>query len=122
MKNDYQAKLCQETNYQSEYLEGSETEEKQYGHHDKYLFPYTAEEDHAHTTTTATYLPPSRVISPGLVTNDVNNPGDFGIRSTQGSRMGSHMGSTMGSLCGGSIRGSPSPMVQGPLPPGSENE
>lgn len=39
MKNDYHAKL--NDNFH-DYGEGSETDEKHYGH-DKYLFPYTGE-------------------------------------------------------------------------------
>lgn len=109
MKNDYQTKL--NDNFH-EYGDASETEEKHQGH-DKYLFPYTAEEDHCGTQT-ATYQP-SRTFSPSL-TNDVNNPGAMAEYQRQlgpglaGSRMGSVMGSVMGSTCG-SLRGSPSPLV-----------
>lgn len=65
MKSDYQ-----------EYGADSETDEKHFGH-DKYLFPYTAEEDHA---------PPARV------TNDVNNPGEWAGRSGQASAVASPLG------------------------------
>lgn len=52
----------------------SDVEEK---HHvdDKYLFPYTAEEDHL-TTNNYMHPPSSRMMSPiGGHTNDINNPG-----------------------------------------------
>ncbi|XP_065166570.1 LOW QUALITY PROTEIN: protocadherin-like wing polarity protein stan [Atheta coriaria] len=87
----------------------SDVEEK---HHvdDKYLFPYTAEEDHL-TTNNYMHPPSSRMMSPiGGHTNDINNPGMDYHGPRMGSRMGSVLGSVHGSLCG-SARGSPSPMM-----------
>ncbi|KAJ8975858.1 hypothetical protein NQ317_015895 [Molorchus minor] len=97
-------------NYQEYTDRCSDIEEK---HHinDKYLFPYTAEEDHVSTNN---YIHPnhpgSRIMSP--VTNDINNPGmDY-----HGSTVGSHMGSRIGSVLG-SVHGSLCGSVRGRLPP-----
>ncbi|KAK9696737.1 Laminin G domain [Popillia japonica] len=112
-KNDYMNKHIpsrDNVNYQ-EYSERiSDNDEK---HHDKYHFPYTAEEDHV--SSHGNYLhSSSRMMSP--VSNDVNNPVglDYHHGSTMGSRVGSRMGSVLGSLHGsvcGSVRGTPSPLM-----------
>ncbi|GLV44458.1 starry night [Carabus blaptoides fortunei] len=106
MKNDYHAKLAD--NFHEYVDHGSETEEK---HHlgDKYLFPYTAEEDHCGTSYPS-HQPSSRMMSPApvLTTNDINNPPDYRMVVGPGSRIGSVMGSVCG---GGSVRSSPSPLM-----------
>ncbi|CAH1153853.1 unnamed protein product [Phaedon cochleariae] len=99
-----------------------EMEEKQHVS-DKYLFPYTAEEDHVtiHNNYMHAVHPGSRITSP--VINDINNPGGMEYHhhhggshmgshmgSQVGSRMGSVMGSVHGSICG-SMRSSPSPLM-----------
>ncbi|KAK4875010.1 hypothetical protein RN001_011432 [Aquatica leii] len=82
----------------------SDLEEK---HHvnEKYLFPYTAEEDHLNSHH---YAQSGRMMSP--ITNDINNPGLEYHGSRMGSRIGSVLGSVHGSVCG-SMRGSPSPLM-----------
>ncbi|CAG9761162.1 unnamed protein product [Ceutorhynchus assimilis] len=121
-KGDYMHKMMphDNLNYQ-DYDRRSDIEEKHHNMGDKYLFPYTAEEDHiqAHTNYLPHNMPQyasqpgSRIMSP--VTND-NNLDYHG--STVGSRMGSRIGSVLGSVHGsvcGSLRGSPSPL----MPPAS---
>ncbi|XP_018329600.1 protocadherin-like wing polarity protein stan [Agrilus planipennis] len=70
-KSNYISNLIspRDENYQ-EYLEGGSDGEEKHHVNDKYLFPYTAEEDHI---TPHSYAPPNRIMSP--VSNDINNPG-----------------------------------------------
>ncbi|XP_050305133.1 protocadherin-like wing polarity protein stan isoform X2 [Anthonomus grandis grandis] len=116
-KGDYMPKIMphDNLNYQ-EYDRCSEIEEKHHNMNDKYLFPYTAEEDHMlpphnylpHTMPPS--QPGSRLMSP--VNNDINNMEYHG--STVGSRIASRIGSTLGSVHGsvcGSLRESPSPLM-----------
>nr|XP_022918571.1 protocadherin-like wing polarity protein stan isoform X2 [Onthophagus taurus] len=97
-------------NYQEYSERVSDNDEK---HHDKYHFPYTAEEDHVSTHNNYVHTPSSRMMSP--IINDVNNPGlDYHHSSAMGLRMSSRVGSALGSFHGsicGSIRGSPSPLM-----------
>jgi cadherin EGF LAG seven-pass G-type receptor 1 len=107
-KSDYLSKMMhhENMNFQDYAERGSDVDDK---HHmnDKYLFPYTAEEDHM--TSHNNYMhPSSRIMSP--VTNDINNPGMEYHGSHMGSRIGSVLGSIHGSVCG-SVRGSPSPLM-----------
>ncbi|KAG5887440.1 hypothetical protein JTB14_003292 [Gonioctena quinquepunctata] len=115
-KGDYMPKIMphDNVNYQEYADRCLDIEDKQHMS-EKYLFPYTAEEDHipAHNN----YMHPlqhpgSRIMSP--VTNDINNPGMDYHGSTVGSHMGSRIGSVLGSVHGslcGSMRGSPSPLM-----------
>lgn len=90
-------------NFQDYGERGSDIDDK---HHmnDKYLFPYTAEEDHVSSHNNFMHST-SRIMSP-----DVNNPGMEYHGSHMGSRIGSVLGSIHGSVCG-SMRGSPSPLM-----------
>jgi len=110
-KNGSLAKLVtsrDNMNYHDYTDRGSDLDEK---HHinDKYLFPYTAEEDHIPTHNNYLHHSSSRIMSP-ITTNDINNPGLDYHSSRMGSRMGSVLGSIHGSICG-STRGSPSPLM-----------
>lgn len=139
LKGDYMGKAMPHNNmnYQDYSDRCSDIDDKQHVN-EKYLFPYTAEEDHV--TTHNNYIHPgSRIMSP--VSNDINNPGNYqnfpiflklffvqvityhiniflkgidyhvqGFGSRMGSRMGSVLGSVHGSACG-SMRGSPSPLM-----------
>lgn len=90
-------------NFQDYGERGSDIDDK---HHmtDKYLFPYTAEEDHVSSHNNFMHST-SRIMSP-----DVNNPGMDYHGSHMGSRIESLLGSIHGSVCG-SMRGSPSPLM-----------
>ncbi|XP_031351868.1 protocadherin-like wing polarity protein stan isoform X2 [Photinus pyralis] len=83
----------------------SDLEENKHHINDKYLFPYTAEEDHLNVHN---YPQSGRMIS--SVGNDVNHTGVDYHGSRIGSRMGSVLGSVHESICG-SVRSSPSPLM-----------
>ncbi|XP_017787025.1 PREDICTED: protocadherin-like wing polarity protein stan isoform X1 [Nicrophorus vespilloides] len=109
-KAEYMGKLVsphENINYQ-EYAERCSDLDEKHHINDKYLFPYTAEEDHMASHNNYMHHPSSRIMSP--ITNDVNNPGMDYHGSRMGSRMGSVLGSVHGSICG-STRGSPSPLM-----------
>lgn len=75
MKSDYMGKMMgHNMNYQEYSDRCSDIEEK---HHinEKYLFPYTAEEDHVNSHNNFLHHPGSRMMSP--VSNDINNPGKY---------------------------------------------
>ncbi|XP_066248043.1 protocadherin-like wing polarity protein stan isoform X1 [Euwallacea similis] len=111
-KGDYMPKLIshENLNYHQDYDGCSEIDDKIHMN-DKYLFPYTAEEDHMHAQVNypinniSVSQARSQVISP---IGNINNP-DYHMFN-MGSRMGSRIGSSHGSVCG-SVRGSPSPLV-----------
>ncbi|KAL3270161.1 hypothetical protein HHI36_009218 [Cryptolaemus montrouzieri] len=102
-KNNYMPKMMphENMNYQ-EYSERLSDIEEKHQMNDKYLFPYTAEEDHA----------PMHNMYPSHQTsvNDVNNSCMDYHGSAMGSRIGSVLGSFHGSV-GGSVRSSPSPLM-----------
>ncbi|XP_074026257.1 protocadherin-like wing polarity protein stan isoform X2 [Leptinotarsa decemlineata] len=113
-KGEYMPKMIphDNMNYQEHVEKCLDVEEKQHMN-EKYLFPYTAEEDHV---TSHNYMHPlhSSNVLMSPVTNDINNPGVDYHGSTVGSHMGSRIGSVLGSVHGslcGSLRGSPSPMM-----------
>ncbi|XP_049823743.1 protocadherin-like wing polarity protein stan isoform X2 [Aethina tumida] len=111
-KGEYMPKMMphENMNYQ-EYADRCSDIDDKHHMNDKYLFPYTAEEDHVpiHNNYMHPSHPSSRMMSP--ITNDINNPGmDYHHGSHVGSRMGSVLGSIHGSHCG-SMRGSPSPLM-----------
>ncbi|KAL1494818.1 hypothetical protein ABEB36_010350 [Hypothenemus hampei] len=112
-KGDYVPKLIQpdNVNYQ-DYDRCSDVDEKHMN--DKYLFPYTAEEDHMQvhmnyvTHNVPQSQPGSRLMSP-INDNNLDYHGSV-MGSRVGSRIGSVLGSVHGSVCG-SMRGSPSPLM-----------
>lgn len=105
-KNGFVSKMrSQENMNYQDYNERLSDIDEKHQMNDKYLFPYTAEEDHASIHNS---MYPNQMI-PAI--NEGNNSGmDYHHGSAMGSRIGSVLGSFQGSVCG-SVRSSPSPMM-----------